>query len=155
MGPSLAFSVQKLTSEILELSFRAVAFHEVAEVRNVTVLALILLFVEFQVLKVTGDGMANHYLVVEDLLDLKAVSLQITYNGCDFWVAWRMLEVLGLDPSDPLSVVGHLCPRLHQSVENNVSIEVHDRNAGEPFAFFCFDPLTVQRQNLGFSKTKG
>ena len=62
-----------------------------------------------------------------------------------------MLEIVGLDASNPLPVVLNLRPWLDQCVEHDVAVEVDDRNSSEPVTFLGQDALTVQCKNFGLS----
>ena len=52
----------------------------------------------------------------------------MTYDRGDLLVRWCLLEVHGLDASDPLAIVLDFGPWLHQCVEHNVAIVVDDGN---------------------------
>jgi len=81
------------------------------------------------VLEVFVEGVANNYLVVQDFLKLKMLKANQTYKWSDLRIAWCVLQVIRLDSSDPFSVVLHFCPRLYQSVKDDVAVKVDDRDA--------------------------
>ena len=59
-----------------------------------------------------------------------------------------MLQVLGLDSRDPLSVVDNFRPGLNQCVKHNIPVEVDNGNAGQSVSLFGQNALTVQRQDF-------
>ena len=65
-----------------------------------------------------------------------------------------MLQVHGLDPSDPLSVVVDLGYGSDQGVKDHVPIVVHDRNPSKALSVLCQNALAVESQDFGFPKVK-
>ena len=63
-----------------------------------------------------------------------------------------MLQVHGLDPSDPLSVVVDLGNRSDQGVKDHVPIVVHDRNPSKALSVLSQNALAVKGQDFGFPK---
>ena len=65
-----------------------------------------------------------------------------------------MLQVDGLDSSDPLSIVKNLdllevkFTWLDQSIEHNVSIEVDNADSSQPFSLVRLNSLTVKSKYL-------
>jgi hypothetical protein len=55
-----------------------------------------------------------------------------------------MFKVVCLDASDPFAVVSDFRPRLNECVEDNVSVEVYDADAGQSVALLGKDSLAVQ-----------
>lgn len=65
-----------------------------------------------------------------------------------------MFEVVGLDPSDPLAVVGDLGPRLDQRVKHDVAVEVDNTDAGQSVSLLGLDALAVKSEDFGFPKQR-
>ena len=66
-----------------------------------------------------------------------------------------MLQIDGLDSSDPLSIVKNLdllevkFTWLDQSIEHNVSIKVDNADSSQPFSLVRLNSLTVKSEHLG------
>ena len=59
-----------------------------------------------------------------------------------------MLQVLGLDASDPLAIVDDFGPWFDERIKNDIAKKVDDRDACQSITFLREDSLTVKCQNL-------
>lgn len=81
----------------------------------------------------------------------------MTYDWLYVSESWCMLEVDRLDACDPFSVVHHMWllavvpARLDEGVEDDVAVEVDDRDPRQHLAFVCQHSLAVERQYLCLS----
>ena len=73
---------------------------------------------------------------------------EFTYNWCDFWIAWRVLQIIGFDASNPLTVVYDLGPWLDRSVKDHVTIEIYDADSSKPISFLGQNSFAVESKNF-------
>lgn len=81
----------------------------------------------------------------------------LTYDWFDVSESWCVLEVDRLDACDPFSVVHHVWllavvpARLDEGVEDDVAVEVDDRDPRQHLALVSQHSLAVERQDLRLS----
>ena len=130
------------------------------DLRDVPDFAGVLVFVELEMLEVFLERVADDDLAVQNFLELHMArqrgqkslpETKATYNWCDFRVARSVLQILRFYPCNPLPIVDHFRPGLDEGVKDDVAVEVHDGNAGQPVAFLRQDAFAVQSQDLCFS----